>query len=146
MNWWVYKCNVNQNAYIQPGDLPYEFDWRTFFDVHAANGAVSEWGRIGVEPRLSNLQPCDRVLAYQTNGQRLIGVVEMVRVQNQNEVCFRVVEAFGTNGVSVRRLRRTNPAIVQIAAFTNQAGRNWLVPISDTEAQLVIVAARECCE
>ena len=86
MSWWVYKCNSkNPPKPVRDGN------WDTVFK----RAGPSPWGSTEWTRRLHDVRVGDRVLAYQTDTNQLVGVAEVVRFRRrgrEHEIVLRPIE------------------------------------------------------
>ncbi len=140
MTWYVYKCN-NRN---EPHQNHYGH-WRDFFD-DAAAGNPRSWGTNSVVPALSILEDGDRILAYQTDDNSLMGLLEVDGWRNEDGhdyVYLRPLLRLGIDGVKVRPMK-SDPIIDDIHAFKTRQVKT-LYDITPGDAEYILDAARALC-
>jgi len=130
MRWWIYKCNSRP----QPYQRAYG-DWREFFDA----GVVDAWGSSDWIPALSRLTAGDRIIAYQTNRNELVGIATVTQSTAQDTyVYLKPVEKIG---VKVRPLKLADEKIATIPSL--QPGPiQTIYDITNEDAQRLVAAAR----
>jgi hypothetical protein len=129
MAWWVYKCN--DNGQFHRGNWDYVFH----------RSSETQWGSTRIRG-LRQLQPNDQIIAYQTDRNELVGLVQVVRLRRRgafDEVIMRPVERIGAN---VKTLKQDHAAIAKIPAFQSGFPRT-LYMISASDARTLIHAARK---
>lgn len=140
MQWYVYKCNSRNGSHQN-----HYGHWRDFFD-EVAGGESSSWGTSAVVPALSVLEPGDRILAYQTDCNSLMGLLEVDRWQVDHGADFvflRPLIRLGRDGVEVRPMK-TNPKIAEIHAFKTRQIKT-IYDISSSDADYILDAAISRC-
>lgn len=141
MNWYVYKCNsLNLAHQRQYGN------WREFFDG-SWTGEPASWGTTKWIPALAELQEDDKVLAYQTNENSLVGLVEVDGWREEggwDYVYLRPLIRLGTDGVKVRPMKIHNRRIAEIHAFKTRQIKT-LYHISPEDADLILAEAKTRC-
>ena len=140
MQWYVYKCNSKNR------DHQNHFgDWREFFE--SAKGHVHRWGTSSIVPALEELLVGDKILAYQTDLNAIMGIVQVdhwLEVDGRDYVFLRPHLRLGTDGVRVRPLK-SDERIAEIHAFKTRQIKT-LYEISEDDAQYILSAAEACCE
>lgn len=129
MKWWVYKCNSrnlqHQRAYG---------DWRDFF----AKNRTKDWGSSNWIPELNCLNKSDMVIAYQTNINEIVGLVEVHRTcERDSYVYLTPIEQIR---VKVRPLKKADPKINAIPAF-KPGPIQTIYDISFADARRILTAA-----
>jgi hypothetical protein len=141
MKWYVYKCNSRNDPHQN-----HYGDWQTFFD-RTSDGSCSRWGTPDVVPALSQLTEGDKILAYQTDRNSLMGlvVVDCWGVEDGCEyVYLRPCIRLGQDGVKVRPMKKVDATIAAIHAFkTNEV--KTLYDIDPRDAEHILEAARDRC-
>jgi hypothetical protein len=130
-SWWVYKCNAQNREY--------QAAYGNWEEVFRSKRPVA-WGETTWVPQLSNLQPGDRVLAYQTDRNELVGVAEVVELRakrGEKEVWLRPTQRIG---VPVRPLKASHPEVAEIPAFKPGPVKT-LYAISDADVAVLLRAA-----
>lgn len=108
MAWYVYKCNSRN----EPHQNHYG-EWRDFFNYAGAGDPIS-WGTTSRVPALSQLEKGDKILAFQSNRNSLMGLVEVDgwRVEDGcRYVYLRPLLRLGPDGVKVRPLKKVDERI-----------------------------------
>jgi hypothetical protein len=136
MVWWIYKCNNKNHAYQSAYG-----DWEEFF----GRESVSRWGSTEYSRKLANellkLTPGDRIIAYQTDRNELVGICEFVRFKNDGSYKIVLLRPLQRIGVKVRPLKEGFREVAAIPAL--QGGPiKTLYLISPSEARLLLRAAR----
>lgn len=128
MSYWVYKCNSTNQGYQR--------DWGDWSAVFGQN-APYPWGRLSVHPELAQLHRGDTILAYQTNGNTLVGTAEVAKI-HRGRVYLRPREHLG---VRVRPLKQKSPPVASIPAF-RPGPIQTLYDITSADADALLAAAR----
>ena len=141
MRWYVYKCN-NRN---DPHQNLYG-DWRHFFD-RTADGSSDHWGMPDYVPALSELAEGDKILAYQTDRNSLLGVAVVDKWGEEKGIRYVYLRPrirLGDDGVKVRPMKKVDETIASIPAFkTNEI--KTLYDITPEHAEHILQAAMERC-
>jgi hypothetical protein len=128
MRWWVYKCNNR--------DLPYQCAYGDWDDFDRQGG---HWGNIELIPQLGELSVGDRIIAYQTDRNELVGTTEVRQAFDKKGYLW--LGPLSRIGVKVRPLKKRDPRIAAIPAF--KPGRVCtLYDITPEDAQRLLFAAR----
>ena len=131
MSWWIYKCNSRQHGYQNAWG-----DWSEFF---FRGRSTQRWGKEEWTPSIAKLRQNDRVIAYQTDRNELVGTARVAQSSDRDGWLY--LERLKTIGVKVRPLKTADPAIAEISAF--RPGPIMTVyPISSAEADRLLKAAR----
>jgi hypothetical protein len=140
MAWYVYKCNgrneQHQNHYG---------DWKEFFE-DTSDGKSRRWGTPDVVSALAKLEPGDKILAYQTDRNSLMGVVVVGgwdELEGRAYVSLRPIIRLGREGVQVRPMK-VDERIAEINAFKTREVKT-LYDISPADAEYIIEAAKSRC-
>ncbi len=128
MSYWVYKCNGTNQGYQRTWG-----DWSVVFDQEAPY----PWGRLSVVPELAQLRTGDTILAYQTNGNTLVGTAEVAKI-HRGRIYLRPRERLG---VRVRPLKQKSPRVASIPAF-RPGPIQTLYDITPEDADALLAAAR----
>ncbi|MFN0017760.1 MAG: hypothetical protein ACKVP0_05830 [Pirellulaceae bacterium] len=141
MSWYVYKCNSrsgeHQNHYG---------DWESFF-TESSDGQPTSWGCADIVPKLKLLNPGDRVLAYQTDRNELLGSAEVEEwkvERGRDYVYLRPLVKLHHDGVKVRELKSADARIAEIWAFKTREIKT-LYEISDEDAEYILNSGKEFC-
>ena len=141
MTWYVYKVNSRNEPHQN-----HFGDWRTFFE-RTADGGRCRWGTSEIVPALSKLVEGDKILAYQTDRNSLMGFVVVDardREDGRDYVYLRPRVRLGRNGVRVRPMK-VDPVIEAIHAFaTNEV--KTLYHIDSSDAEYILKVARGRCQ
>jgi hypothetical protein len=129
MAWWIYKCNSKGRARKDISG-----DWDEFFADPSGS-----WGNVNEVPDLRQLDRGDKVIAYQTDRNELVGVVKVLEAADlRGDVYFTPVERIGAK---VRPLKKKDPKIDAIPAL-QPAWIATLYPISPQDVDRLLKAAR----
>ncbi len=127
MAWWVYKCNSK--------GLPHQSAWGDWNDFFQGND--KRWGNTQWVPALGALNKGDKIIAYQTDRNELVGIVEV------SQSCavdgYLYLQPIEIIGVKVRPLK-TDPNIAAIPAF-KPGPIKTLYEISSADAERLLKAA-----
>ncbi len=131
MSWWVYKCNSKNDSHqVCFGD------WEPKFKTEKA----FYFGTTELLPKLAQLAQGDKVLAYQTDLNELVGVtvVEKWKQRGQyQDLYLKVIERIG---VKVRPLK-DDPKVAAIHAFKTREIKT-VYEISDSDAEYLLDVSR----
>ena len=115
MSFWVYKCNAHpqaRNAHLPTGDWDYVFKQKKDKEVR--------WGSSASIPRLvGDLQPGDLVIACQTDRKELVGVAEVVRIEQDDEHTRIVLRGIEELRVQLPLLKRLDPGAFPFCAHAS---------------------------
>jgi len=121
MAWWIYKCNAKK--------------WRGKGDWNEFDPKVN-WGSTRLKTQLKDLAPGDKVIAYQTDRNELVGVTKVKEFRGP----YLYLEPLEEIRAKVRPLK-ADPKVDAIPALTRHA-RTTLFSMSAAEAQTLLRAAR----
>jgi hypothetical protein len=124
MKWWIYKCNATVRG-----------DWDYFFDH-----PCTEWGSTKDIPLLAQLAPGDKIIAYQTDRNELVGVAVVSRFRKKGRFLELYLEPIEEIRTEVRPLKQ-DAEVAGIEALTS-AARKTLHAMSPREATALLRAAR----
>lgn len=128
----MYKCNAQGHDYQRT-----DGDWAEVFE----SSGPQWWGRTRVVPELANAKVGDKILAYQTDRNELVGVAKVVRWDREGRYKRLILRPIENIGVRVRPLKEADSRLARIPAF--QPGPiHTLYQISTPDALLVLKAAR----
>jgi hypothetical protein len=130
MTWWVYKCNSRGHKHQNAVG-----DWSTFFEEADPE---RRWGNVEYVPALERLQEGDKILAYQTDRNELVGVACVTRSSERDGYVHMTPERLIR--VRVRPLKKADPAIDRIPALKGGPIKT-IYEISPQDAELLIQAA-----
>ena len=131
MLWWVYKCNNRQHEKQKVSG-----EWNEFFFGSYYNDS---WGNVKNVPALADLKKDDMIIAYQTERNELVGVVQVQQpCAIDGYLYLKVVEPIG---VKVRPLKRIYPIIADIPAF-RPGEIKTIYPIKKSDASRLLKAAK----
>ena len=131
MNCWIYKCNSRGREHqVTWGD------WDHFF----SGQTKGEWGSTEWVPELAKAQRGDMVLAYQTDRNELVGVVEVVELRRRGPYEDLILRPHEELRRKVRPLKKQSSAVARIPAL--QPGPiQTLYPISEADFDRLLRAA-----
>lgn len=128
MTWWVYKCNSKGRSYQKTWG-----DWNDFFQ-----GNDKRWGNTQWVPALEDLNKGDKIIAYQTDRNELVGIAEVT--QSCAIDGYLYLDPIETIGVKVRPLK-ADPDIDAIPAFKPSPIKT-VYEISSKHAKKLLKAAK----
>jgi hypothetical protein len=128
----MYKCNSLNKPHQRASG-----DWRDFF----AEEGTGVWGRTAWVPDLQVLQPGDRVLAYQTNRNELVGVAEVDELRPVDDGLELWLTPTERLGAKVRPLKRADALIAKIPALAPGPVKT-IYDVTPTDAVRLLRAAR----
>jgi len=106
MEWWIYKCNTRQHKHQRAYG-----DWHNLF----SKNRTDDWGSSDWIPDLAKLRKGDKVIAYQTNRNELVGIAKVHQSCNRDTYVY--LSPIQTIGVKVRPLKKSDPKIAAIPAL-----------------------------
>lgn len=130
MRYWLYKCNTKGRTGRASGD------WEDVF-----SGDTSLWGEPDIIPKLGELRSGDRLLAYQTNRNELVGVARVLGFKRYRGSRHVEVEPMEKIGAKVRPLKEQHPRIAAIHAL-QQGPVRTLHEIGRSTAEYLLRVAR----
>ena len=131
LDFWVYKCNSKGHDYQRTWG-----DWAEVFESEDPQW----WGTTRVVPELANAKVNDRIFAYQTDRNELVGLVKVVGWQRDGRYKKLVVKPIESLGVRVRPLKEADRRLARIPALQPGPIRT-LYPIAGRDAALLLRAA-----
>ena len=134
MAWYVYKCNSKNKTHQKHCG-----DWADLFR-ETSGGKIVSWGTSKVVPELAKLREDDRILAYQTDRNELIGVVQVTRWSKKSGLDYVFMKPLETIGVKVRPLK-TDAKVAGIHAFKTREVKT-LYDITANDAKYLLKIAR----
>jgi hypothetical protein len=136
MRLWVYKVNIDEE------NAAYG-DWEQLFDDLVATGIPQAWGgawatnKPNDKRHFTELTSGDRILAWQSNRQVAVGLLEVDRVENGgDDVFLKMLERF-TQPVPINKLKKVHPGLRDVSAF-KQGHAGTLYATSSDEAALLL--------
>ena len=131
MRYWVYKCNAK--------NMPHQVAWGDWDTVFERRKAV-RWGSTETVPALAKLSAGDLILAYQTNRNELVGLVQVMRLKKRGPYLDLFVKPVKEIRVKVRPLKQRDAQVRSIPAL--QPGPiKTIYDISVGDAQALLRAA-----
>lgn len=129
---WVYKCNALRREYQSASG-----DWDEVF----AKTKSIEWGSTAWTPELKKTRSGDKVLAYQTDRNELVGMVRVVRKDQHRGYTSIVVRPMEELRAKVRPLKKASRRIAKIPAL-QQGPVHTLYEISASDFWHLVEASR----
>jgi hypothetical protein len=131
MDYWVYKCNSKEP---QRGNKLWG-DWEDEGVFADAEGFA--WGRVADNPDLQRPKKGDRVIAHQTDRQRLVGVAEVLGLR-KGRFWLRPLEQIGAD---MKALKRRYEEVAAIPAY-QMGDRHAIREITARQAETLLRLAR----
>jgi hypothetical protein len=127
---WIYKCNARN----EPHQSTYG-DWKDFF----RDGETSDWGSTESVPALRRASVGDRIIAYQTDRNELVGMAQVVGWRRRGKYEDIILKPLVRLGVKVRPLKKRYPRVARIPALRPGPIRT-LYEIPPADAKLLLKA------
>src|SRR6266480_393804 len=128
---WIYKCNSRGREYQRAVG-----DWSDFFISRRAQ----QWGSTEYVPELKAAKVGDRIIAYQTDTNELVGIARVVQWQRRGAHEHLILRPVAIIGVKVRPLKKAHPSVAGILALQPGPIRT-LYPITQRDARTLLGAA-----
>ncbi len=133
MSYWIYKCNASSPDYARAWG-----DWREH--VFSRPGVV-RWGDTSLRG-VENIKKGDTLIAYQTDRNELVGLVDVVELRPMTNGLRRLMVRRGEPiGAKVRTLKAIYPKLSSIPALQGGEIRT-AYEITDSDARRLLAAAR----
>ncbi len=131
MAWWVYKCN-------RSSEFNYRGAWEPHFTNSLASGELFDFGDCDIVGS-DELVVGDRVLAYQTDENTLVGIASLIEWDRDGYMLFRADEALG---VRMYPLKKGDSRVAILPQFRQGFIRTFY-PMDDSDAKYLIALARK---
>lgn len=124
MSFWVYKCNAKEHPnHVCSGD------WDAVF----SRSGSRRWGTTEDIPAFRNLNKGDLVIAYQTDRNELVGLVEVVKMKKRGQFLDVIVQPVEEVRVKLRPLKGIDARVAALSIF-KQGNEGTVYPVSTTDA------------